>query len=80
MNESNNNNETANGTKPVLGEGFIPKVYIGICKKSPFGKSNINKVWVECEDGHFRSHHSNVVLCKEEMIADEKHNWVRRVL
>jgi hypothetical protein len=80
MGKDNLKNETANSTNTVLGEGFIPKVYIGICKKSPFGKSNINKVWVECQDGFFRSHHSDVVLCKEEMLADEKNNWVKRVL
>lgn len=59
---------------------FIPKIYIGICKKSPYGKTNLNHVWVECLDGHFRSFSSNVVLCKEEIESDEKRNWLKRVL
>ena len=74
------NKEQSNNANVLLGEGFVPKIYIGICKKSPYGKSNLNHVWVECSDGHFRSHSSNVVLCKAEMLADEKHNWVKRVL
>ena len=45
MNESNNNHETANGTKPVLGEGFM---YVWLDTNTgkfsrPFSKEDVEK-------------------------------------
>jgi hypothetical protein len=57
----------------------LPRVYVGICKKSSQGNSNFNKVFTECEDGLFRSVDSRIAITKDEIESDEKNGFVKRV-
>lgn len=58
----------------------LPKIYFGICEKSKQGNSNINKYWVECDDGNYRSETSNVILCQNQVDADVKKGYLKQVL
>ena len=56
-----------------------PKIYLGTCKRSAQGYTNINSYWVQCEDGLYRSKSSTVELTQEQIESDVKQGYLKRI-
>lgn len=56
-----------------------PKIYLGVCKKSVKGNTNLNSYWVQSPDGLYRSNTSDIILCQEQVNADVKQGYLKEI-
>jgi len=56
------------------------KKYIGICEKSPAGGTNIDDIWVECNDSYFRCEtRASKRMSKYEISLDVSNGYLKEI-